>query len=251
MACETICVYGESGQGKSTSLRNLNPKETFIISTTGKPLPFRSWKKKYKQLDTKTLTGNYFVSSNWETIIKILKIINIKMPHIKNIIIDDFQYVLSYEFIDRATEGGYSKFSELAQHVMEILRYSEKVRDDCKMIFLTHCENVGDNLNPKYVIKTIGKLLSEKVTLEGLFTYIFFAKSVEGDNGMEYKFLTNTDGACVAKTPLGMYKSLIIDNDLNEVIKVIDWYNNGDEDEESPEIIKDDNKEESEEELES
>lgn len=139
------------------------------------------------------------------------------------------QYILSYEFVDRATEIGYSKFSELAQHLMEILRYPEQMRDDCKVAFLTHCENVGDVLNPKYVIKTIGKLLSEKVTLEGLFTYIFFTKVLEGENGMEYKFITNTDGACVAKSPLGMFTDLIIDNDLNEVIKVIDKYNNDEE----------------------
>lgn len=231
MATETICVVGESGSGKSTSLRNLDPKETFVISTTGKPLPFRGWRKKYTPIKTSDtgVTGNYYVGSNWESILKILKIINKKMPHIKVVILDDMQYVLSYEFVDRATEVGYSKFSELAQHLMEILRYAEVMRDDCKMVFLTHCENVGDTMNPKYVIKTIGKLLAEKVTLEGLFTYLFFTKVVEGDDGkMQYKFLTNTDGACVAKTPLGMYDNLLIDNDLNEVIKVIDEYNEGD-----------------------
>lgn len=231
MATETICVVGESGSGKSTSLRNLDPKETFVISTTGKPLPFRGWRKKYTPIkisDTGVI-GNYYVGSNWESILKILKIINKKMPHIKVVILDDMQYVLSYEFVDRATEVGYSKFSELAQHLMEILRYAEVMRDDCKMVFLTHCENVGDTMNPKYVIKTIGKLLAEKVTLEGLFTYLFFTKVIEGDDGkMQYKFLTNTDGACVAKTPLGMYDNLLIDNDLNEVIKVIDEYNEGD-----------------------
>lgn len=229
MACETICICGESGTGKSTSLRNLNSEETFVISTTGKPLPFKGWKKKYTpiKIEGSSINGNYYVSSNWEQILKILKLINLKMPHIKQVIVDDMQYILSYEFVDRSTEVGYTKFSELAQHLMEILRYSETMREDCKMIFLTHCENVGDALNPKYVIKTIGKLLAEKVTLEGLFTYLLFTRVEEGDSGkMEYKFLTNTDGACVAKTPLGMYEDLLIDNDLNEVIKTIDEYNN-------------------------
>ena len=230
MACETIAIVGESGSGKSTSLRNLNPEETFIISTTGKPLPFRGWRKKYpnfKMDENKKITGNYYVSSSWDKIIKILKVINLKMPHIKQVIIDDFQYVLSYEFVDRATEVGYTKFSELAQHAMEILRYSEQMRQDCKMVFLTHSENVGDALNPKYVIKTVGKLLAEKVTLEGLFTYIFFTKVSEGDDGkMKYTLITNTDGLCIAKTPMGMFDELEIDNDLNEIIKVIDEYNN-------------------------
>lgn len=230
MAAETIAIVGESGTGKSTSLRNLNPETTFIISTTGKPLPFRAWKKKYIpiKIEGKNVSGNYYVSSKWDQILKILQIIDKMMPHIKQVIIDDFQYVLSYEFVDRATEVGYTKFSELAQHAMEILRYSEKMREDCKMIFLTHSENVGDNVNPKYVIKTVGKLLSEKVTLEGLFTYIFFTKVNEGDSGrMEYKLITNNDGSCVAKTSLGMFENLEIDNDLDEIIKVIDAYNEG------------------------
>jgi ABC-type dipeptide/oligopeptide/nickel transport system ATPase component len=230
MAAETIAIVGESGTGKSTSLRNLNPETTFIISTTGKPLPFRAWKKKYIpiKIEGKNVSGNYYVSSKWDQILKILQIIDKMMPHIKQVIIDDFQYVLSYEFVDRATEVGYTKFSELAQHAMEILRYSEKMREDCKMIFLTHSENVGDNVNPKYVIKTVGKLLSEKVTLEGLFTYIFFTKVSEGDSGrMEYKLITNNDGTCVAKTSFGMFEDLEIDNDLNEIIHVIDAYNEG------------------------
>lgn len=230
MAAETIAIVGESGTGKSTSLRNLNPEETFIISTTGKPLPFRAWKKKYIpiKIEGKNVSGNYYVSSKWDQILKILQIIDKMMPQIKQVIIDDFQYVLSYEFVDRATEVGYTKFSEIAQHAMEILRYSEKMREDCKMIFLTHSENVGDNVNPKFVIKTVGKLLSEKVTLEGLFTYIFFTKVSEGDSGrMEYKLITNNDGTCVAKTSFGMFEDLEIDNDLNEIIHVIDAYNEG------------------------
>lgn len=230
MAAETIAIVGESGTGKSTSLRNLNPEETFIISTTGKPLPFRAWKKKYIpiKIEGKNVSGNYYVSSKWDQILKILQIIDKMMPNIKQVIIDDFQYVLSYEFVDRATEIGYTKFSELAQHAMEILRYSEKMREDCKMIFLTHSENVGDNVNPKFVIKTVGKLLSEKVTLEGLFTYIFFTKVSEGDSGrMEYKLITNNDGTCVAKTSFGMFEDLEIDNDLDKIIDVIDDYNEG------------------------
>lgn len=230
MACETLCIYGESGHGKTTSLRNLDPKTTFIISTTGKPLPFRGWKKNYTLLninkDTKEISGNYFISSNWSQIIKILKVINTKLPNIKTVIVDDFQYVLSYEFVDRATEVGYQKFSELAQHAMEILRYSEQMREDCTMCFLTHCDNVGSEIDPKYIIKTVGKLLSEKVTLEGLFTYIFFAKTEEGEDGkMQYKLVTNNDGRCLAKTPMGMFEDLEIDNDLNEILKVIKNYN--------------------------
>lgn len=230
MACSTLCIYGESGTGKTTSLRNMNPETTFIISTTGKPLSFRGWKKKYLPFkidkETKEISGNYYISSNSEQILKILKIINTKMPHIETVVIDDVQYIMSYEFVDRATEVGYGKFSEIAQHMMEILRYSEQMRDDCTMVFLTHSDNEGTEIDPKYVIKTIGKLLSEKVTLEGLFTYIFFTKVEEGDDGkMHYKLVTNNNGQCLAKTPMGMFEELEIDNDLNEILKVIKEYN--------------------------
>lgn len=231
MAAETILVLGEAGTGKSTSMRNLNPEETFIISTTGKPLPFRGWKKNYTlvhQNADKKWVGNYYVGSNWEKIINILKIVNKAMPHIKQVIVDDFQYMMSYEFVDRANEKGFDKFTELAQHVVFVLRFAEQMRSDCKIAFLTHSENTGDAMNPKYGIKTIGKLLAEKVTLEGLFTYVFFTMTQKNDEDkMEYKFLTNTDGERVAKTPMGMFDELIIDNDLAEVIKVIDAYNDG------------------------
>ena len=230
MACEALCIYGESGSGKTTSLRNMNPDTTFIISTTGKPLSFKGWKKKYIPFkidkETKEISGNYYISSNSEQILKILKIINSKLPNIKTVVIDDMQYIMSYEFVDRATEVGYSRFSEIAQHMMDILRYSEQMREDCTMCFLTHADNVGTEIDPKYVIKTIGKLLSEKVTLEGLFTYIFFTKVTEGDDGkMQYKLVTNNDGKCLAKTPMGMFEELEIDNDLNEILKVIKEYN--------------------------
>lgn len=230
MACEALCIYGESGTGKTTSLRNMDPETTFIISTTGKPLSFKGWKKKYVPFkidkETKEISGNYYISSNSEQILKILKVINSKLLNIKTVVIDDMQYIMSYEFVDRATEVGYSRFSEIAQHMMEILRYSEQMRDDCTMCFLTHADNVGTEIDPKYVIKTIGKLLSEKVTLEGLFTYIFFTKVEEGDDGrMQYKLITNNDGKCLAKTPMGMFEELEIDNDLNEILKVIKEYN--------------------------
>ena len=230
MACEALCIYGESGSGKTTSLRNMDPDTTFIISTTGKPLSFKGWKKKYIPFkidkETKEMSGNYYISSNSEQILKILKVINSKLPNIKTVVIDDMQYIMSYEFVDRATEVGYSRFSEIAQHMMDILRYSEQMREDCTMCFLTHADNVGTEIDPKYVIKTIGKLLSEKVTLEGLFTYIFFTKVEEGDDGkMHYKLVTNNDGKCLAKTPMGMFEELEIDNDLNEILKVIKEYN--------------------------
>ena len=193
-----------------------------------KPLPFRKWKQKYTPLrkEGNEWVGNYYVSSKSDQIIKILALINSTLKNIKTVIIDDFQYVLSYEFVDRSTEVGYGKFSEIAQHAMDILRYAEKMREDCMMVFLTHSEDTGSEIKHHYVIKTIGKMLSEKVTLEGLFTYLFFTKVNETEDGrMEYKFVTNNNGECVAKTPLGMFDDLEIDNDLNHILEVIREYN--------------------------
>lgn len=227
MAAEAILIIGESGSGKSTSMRNLNPEETFVISVCEKSLPFKGWKSKYTKLrkEDGKWVGNYYVQSDYKKIIQALQIVN-AMPHIKQVIVDDLQYMMSYEFVERATETGYGKFSELAQHVMEVIRYSEKMRSNCKLIFLTHSENVGDTITPKYAMKTIGKLLSEKVTLEGMFTYVFFTKMELDESGkMQYKFITNNDGECVAKTPMGMFEDLLIDNDLVEIIKVMDEYN--------------------------
>lgn len=232
MACNTLAIVGESASGKTTSLRNLNPTETFIISTTAKPLSFKGWRKKYRLLtqdkETKEFLGNYYISSDYSKIIKTLDIINKRMPHIKQVIIDDFQYMLAFEFVDRAAEKGYDKFNELAQHFIEIIRYNEQMRPDCFMIFCLHSETNDDVLNPRTGIKTLGKLLKEKVTVEGLFTYILFTDvNINVETGIpEYRFLTNTDGNRIAKTSIGMFEEKYIDNDLAKIIPIINAYDN-------------------------
>lgn len=229
MAAETILILGESGCGKSTSLRNLNPKETFIISTTSKPFPWRGWKKQYIKFDPKTNPdGNWYQTSKSSNILTIIKYISAKRPEIKNIITDDLQYTMSFEFMDRRKETGFNKFSDIGGDFTDLLRVADVIRDDIKLIFTAHSENEGDAMNPHYTLKTIGKLVKEKITPEGLFTYVFYAMAFpNGEDQMDYKFLTNTDGEHVAKTPLGMFKDKFIDNDLNEIIKVIDEYNLG------------------------
>lgn len=219
--------------GKSTSLRNLDPTETFIIATIAKPLPFRGWKKNYtkfvinkdKEGNIQSLSGNYYVSDKSDKIIKIMKLVSFKMPEIKVLVIDDLQFTMAFEFVDRASEKSYDKFNEMAQHLLDIFRTTFVLRDDLTVVFLTHSENVGTEIDPKYTLKTLGKLLKEKVTVEGLFTCMLFTE-VEFDNDVpSYKFITNNDGRCIAKSPMGMFEDLKIDNDLKEVIETVKKYN--------------------------
>lgn len=229
MAAETMLIIGESGMGKSTSLRNLNPEETFIISTTSKPLPWKGWKKQYTTFNPKTLEGNRVQMYNSTKLAGLLRFISAKMPHIKNIVCDDLQYTMGFEFMDRRAEKGYEKFNSIGGDFTDLLRTADSLRDDIHLIFTAHSENTGDAMNPHWTLKTIGKMVNEKITPEGLFTYVFYALAEEGDGKMEYKFLTNTDGEHVAKTPLGMFEEQKIPNDVAEIIRVIDNYNNGDE----------------------
>lgn len=229
MAAETILLLGESGTGKSSSLRNLDPKETFIISTTSKPFPWRGWKKQYTKFDPKSNPdGNWYQTSKSSNILKIVKYVNAKRPEVKVIVLEDVQYSMSFEFMDRRNELGYQKFTDIGGDFTDLLRSADSLRDDLKLVFIAHSENVGDSMNPHYTLKTIGKLLNDKITPEGVFTYIFHTSVQPGDGDtMSYKFLTNNDGDHVAKTPMGMFNELYIDNDLAEIIKVIDEYNNG------------------------
>jgi len=105
----TILVLGESGQGKSTSLRNLNPEETFIVSTTSKPLPWRGWKRQYTKFNSKENTGNWYQTAKSENVAKIIKFVNAKRPEIKNIVVDDLQYTMCFEYMDRRSEVGFQK----------------------------------------------------------------------------------------------------------------------------------------------
>ena len=157
---DIIAIAGDTGSGKSTSIKNLNHKETFIVSILGKPLPFRSYKKKYTPL-TKSAegewVGNYFKSSNIDNILKIFKIVDKLRPEIKQIIIDDSNYLMSCETMDRVDEKGYEKFTNIAKHYYTLITEAVQLRDDLKVIFLSHIENIGDVMNPKFKLKTSGK----------------------------------------------------------------------------------------------
>lgn len=118
------------------------------------------------------------------------------------------------------------KFTQLAQHFYGILKEAMGMRDNLKVFILCHSDNAGDALNPSFKIKTVGRMIDNMITLEGLFTYVLFTTRKKNDDGiMEYKFMTNSDGTNTAKTPMGCFSELLIDNDLQYVFSQIDKYN--------------------------
>lgn len=216
--------------GKSTSLRNLDPQKTFIINVANKPLPIKGFKKNYIPLKqdptSKKFEGNLYNTSSADKILSVLKVVNTQMPNIDQVIIEDSQYIMSFESMDRAQEKGYEKFTQLAQHFYSILKEAMLMRDNLKVFILCHSDNVGDALNPQYKIKTVGRMIDNMITVEGLFTYVLFTVRKQNEDGvMEYKFMTNSDGTNTSKTPMGCFKETLIDNDLQYVFDQIDKYN--------------------------
>lgn len=213
----TTLIIGESGSGKSTSLRNLDHTETVIINIIDKPLPFRGYKAKYKPITKDNPEGNYFATDDFALIVRLIRNINESRADIKILVIDDFQYLLANEFMRRACEKGFEKFNELAQHAWLILKELTTTRPDLHCFVLSHSDT--DQFG-KVKTKTIGKMLEDKITIEGMFTTIFHALVIDG----QFKFLTQNDGTHIAKSPLDMFEDRYIDNDLSIVIEKMNQY---------------------------
>ena len=217
-----ILVLGKTGAGKSTSIENLDPKETFIVNVVGKELPFKGGDSKFN-VENK----NYFASHNGPQITSALKKVSSSMPHIKTIIIDDFQYIMSYEFM-LTTTGGFEKFNEIAEHAFEVINTAKTLRDDLTVIFLSHTEETTDSFGQKsYKIKTIGKLLDEKITIEGLFTIVLMAEQRQDGKDVHYGFQVKGTPRDTVKSPKGMFETDFIKNDLKLVLDAVKEYRKG------------------------
>ncbi len=197
-----VMVIGQSGSGKSTSLRNFKDNEAFVINVSGKPMPFKSNGVKVWR------------STNYQNITKAIS----EAPS-KSIIIDDSTYLMTTEFMRTAQIKGYDKYTEMACNFYNLLQAAAALPEDKIVYFLGHVD-LDANGNERF--KTIGKMLDEKVTLEGWFTIVL--KTVVQDG--KYQFSTQTNGHDTVKSPMGMFDSQLIDNDLKAVDTAIrEFYN--------------------------
>jgi hypothetical protein len=225
---QEILIIGESGSGKSTSLENLDPSSTFIINVAKKPMPFRGWKQSYSKLSKENPQGNYIESDNHATIVATLKHIKDNMPTIKTVVVDDFQYLMANEYMRRANERGFDKFTDIGLHAWEVANAGKNLREDMTFVMIGHAEQSMDlQGNRRLKFKTVGKLVDNVITMEGMFTVVLFTTvGIDPEGNTSYTFITQSDGTTTAKSPRGMFEELNIPNDIKEVINKVTEYNN-------------------------
>ena len=216
-----ILINGKSGSGKSRSIVGLNPIETFIIASLAKDLPIKGWKRKYTNLSKDG--GNYIVTDDYEKIDKTLAYISDKRPEIKTVVIDDSQYLMANEFMRRHSKVGggnavFSLYNDIGDHFWHLVMSMRLFRQDLIIIMLHHSETseIGETK-----AKTIGKMLDDKIVVEGMFSIVL---NTLVENG-QYFFETQTSGFNTTKSPEGMFAEKRIPNDLNLVIQSIHKYN--------------------------
>ena len=198
-----VYVLGRSGTGKSFSIRNFEKGEIGVVNVQGKILPFKG-------------SGSFDIV-NTDDSSDIVKAIKDMAKKYKAIVVDDFQYVMANEFMRRATERGYDKFTEIARHAWDIADCVRTLPADVIVYVLCHTDTDQDGFEK---LKTIGKLLDEKIVLEGMSTIVLKTAVSDG----QYMFLTQNNGKDTVKSPSGMFPTYAIDNDLKYVDQKIRNY---------------------------
>lgn len=195
-----VLVMGESGSGKSASLRNFDPEEISVFNVAAKPMPFR------KRLPTKA-TADYGVIMG-----------GIKNSKKKTFAIDDSQFLMCFESFSKAKDSGYGKFTDMALHFYNLVQFViRETAPDVIVYFLHHTET--DANSGKIKAKTLGKMLDSQLTLEGLFSIVLQCVT----DGRNHNFITQSDGMTTAKSPMEMFE-MVIDNDLKFVDQTIREY---------------------------
>lgn len=205
-------ILGESGSGKSTSLRNLKASETLLIQAVRKPLPFRSkeWREWHK---TNAPAGNIWVLDQSHDIVAAMSKTKRKI-----IVLDDFQYVLANEYMRRSEQTGFQKFSDIGRHAWDILTAASSLAADVRVYILAHTDTDDTG---RVKAKTIGKLLDEKICVEGMFSVVMRTSVING----QYLLSTRNNGQDTVKTPIGLFEDDHIDNDLAAIdAAIVDYY---------------------------
>ncbi len=224
MSATAVLVVGEAGSGKSTSIESLPNEETFIINVSSKPLPFKGWKSKYTEFNKQNPKGNVLSSDNTEVILPALDHISASRPEIKYVVIDDSQYIYANKYMSLAKQAGFTKFTDIALDMHRLAMKPKVLRDDLFVFFLCHAEEGTDiNSNRRLKAKTLGKMIDNTITYEGLFSIVLFTYKEDTKNGIEYGFTTNGDPNSTAKSPRGMFEQKI-PNDLLKVVEGIKAY---------------------------
>ncbi len=195
-----VLILGFSGSGKSASMRNFGEDELALANVNGKYLPFRTQFKSVLNSDSSADIIR-FIGSRTE----------------KSIVIDDSQYIMANEFMRRAKESGFQKFTDIGKNFWNLVKAVEALPNDVIVYFLHHLETGEDG---RQKTKTIGKMLDEKINVEGMFTIVL--KTVVADGN--YLFATQTDGNDTCKSPMGLFDTMYIPNDLKMVDETIRTY---------------------------
>lgn len=194
-----VTIMGQSGSGKTTSLRNFAPDEICLINVVAKDLPFRG------HFDTVLCSDDY---------VQIKKFLNDTDKKI--IVIDDAQYLMSNQFMNKANERGFDKFTNIGKDFWDFVNFCKSLANDVIVYFLIHTE-ITDGIEK---VKTIGKMIDEKICFEGLFTVVLKSNFID----KSYCFETQTNGSNTVKSPIGMFNKLYIPNDLKMVDTTIREY---------------------------
>lgn len=205
-----VLILGESGTGKSASMRSLDPSKTLLVQSIKKPLPFKSagWKIK----PSLKADGNIIQTDDAALIEKALR--HTAQPVS---VIDDFQYIMANEYMRRTDERGYDKFTDIGKSAWNLLKAAGELAENRRVYILSH--TASDDAG-RTKIKTIGKMLDEKITLEGMVTIVLRTQVRDG----QYLFATQNNGSDTTKSPMGMFAEHYIGNDLAAVDAAICEY---------------------------
>lgn len=211
-----ICIAGESGTGKTTSMRNLNPETTLYIDCDKKGLSWKGWKQQFSGEKK-----NYLVTDFPQVALQALRKVNEQdsMKHIRVVVVDTLNGLMVADEMRRAKEKGYDKWQDLAQSIYDLVDYSLTMRDDVTVVFVAHTQTDHDDNGYMFTrIKTSGRKL-DKITLESKFSTVLLSKCIDG----RYVFETQANFS-TAKSPMGAFPEKEIDNDITAVIEALKDY---------------------------